>query len=313
MATNNRSIGSSGAEDLWSRLAREKSASQSDSSVVNTANNVNIQVVFVGDQGCGKSTLLQSFLKPTAASSKDYKPTIALDYNYARKTANGIKSVAHMWEVGGDLLEPRLLEIPLTRTAILTAAVVVICCDLSKPHNCVVSVLQSISAVREVLKKRSAEIQASNVTALQELRDRISEAYKGHPDAAKVKPTEIPMLIVANKSDAMRAMPLLERKAIIQMLRFIAHYYCASLLTTSSSDASSKETYRSVMSAMAFGSTPKPAFEIDVEKSFVYITRSRDNFSDILLTGMSEVSTENSGGRSKVGINGTRNLSVIYF
>jgi hypothetical protein len=39
------------------------------------------------------------------------KPTIALDYNFARRTSNGVKSVANIWEVGGDLVEPRLIEI----------------------------------------------------------------------------------------------------------------------------------------------------------------------------------------------------------
>ena len=39
------------------------------------------------------------------------KPTIALDYNFARRTSNGIKSVANIWEVGGDLVEPKLIEI----------------------------------------------------------------------------------------------------------------------------------------------------------------------------------------------------------
>lgn len=39
------------------------------------------------------------------------KPTIALDYNFARRTSNGVKSVANIWEVGGDLVEPKLIEI----------------------------------------------------------------------------------------------------------------------------------------------------------------------------------------------------------
>ena len=59
-------------------------------------------LVFIGDYQSGKSTLISIFQKPTATTSsyKDIKPTIALDYSFARRTANNIKSVANFWEIG---------------------------------------------------------------------------------------------------------------------------------------------------------------------------------------------------------------------
>ena len=99
------------AEDLWMKLEHQSinssSSSNSSSSNVPIGSNDVLEVtstslVFIGDYQSGKSTLISIFQKPTASSSthKDIKPTIALDYSFARRTANNIKSVANFWEIG---------------------------------------------------------------------------------------------------------------------------------------------------------------------------------------------------------------------
>ena len=101
-------------EDLWIKL-EQQSINNSNSSNSNTpiisSNDVSLEgvttttsssLVFIGDYQSGKSTLISIFQKPTATTSsyKDIKPTIALDYSFARRTANNIKSVANFWEIG---------------------------------------------------------------------------------------------------------------------------------------------------------------------------------------------------------------------
>lgn len=78
--------------------------------------------LFVGDSGSGKSTLIQTFLKPSV--TKEPKSTFALEYNFARKKGgsggkdsnsnSSGRNVAHIWELGGDIYEPKLLEIPVS-------------------------------------------------------------------------------------------------------------------------------------------------------------------------------------------------------
>ena len=86
--------------------------------------------LFVGDSGSGKSTLIQSFLKPN--SSKAPKSTFALEYNFARRKGSGSsKLIAHIWELGGDIFEPKLLEIPIALKN-LSSLSLVVCADLSK-------------------------------------------------------------------------------------------------------------------------------------------------------------------------------------
>ena len=44
------------------------------------------------------------------------------------------KSIAHIWELGGDIFEPKLLEIPITLKN-LTSLTLVVVVDLSKVHT----------------------------------------------------------------------------------------------------------------------------------------------------------------------------------
>jgi dynein light intermediate chain 2, cytosolic len=284
-------------EDIWSKLQRNppivaaagttENGEETPSSV--GANNGS-SILFVGDLGSGKSTLIQTFLKPTAP--KDTKPTIALEYNFARRTANGVKSVANLWEIGGDLVEPKLMEIGIT-TKTLQSAAVVVCCDLSKPHNILNSVLRSISAIKETTNKRVAELQAVNVNQVTEIRERLSAPYKGHPDENRVRPLDVPVCIIANKHDLFRALPLADRRAVMQVLRFVAHFFGAYLITAANSEASQRDTCRTLISNLAFNMPIKPACDSSAEKP-IFITRGADSFQNILLTA--------AGGEGKVGV-----------
>jgi len=94
------------SEDLWMKLEHQSINSSSSSSNVPIVGSNDVlevtstSLVFIGDYQSGKSTLISIFQKPTASTHKDIKPTIALDYSFARRTANNIKSVANFWEIG---------------------------------------------------------------------------------------------------------------------------------------------------------------------------------------------------------------------
>lgn len=288
------------AEDIWSKLQRAPPTKATEAVGENAAESgvSSTSLVFVGDLSSGKSTLIQTFLKPTAA--KDTKPTIALEYNFARRTTNGVKCVANLWEIGGDLIEPKLMEIGITLRNLPVAAVI-ISCDLSKPHNVLNSVLRSISAVKETSSKRVAELQATNVIQLNEMRDKLAAAYKGNPDEARVRPLDVPVCIVANKHDLFKSLPSADRRAVIQVLRFVAHFFGAHLITTSSADASQRDVFRTLVSNLAFGSPVKPMYETNVDK-LVYITRGSDSFQKILLEHSGAAGSDGEAVRGRVSV-----------
>lgn len=294
---------SGGRGDFWSNLLKERAASTSASSSTSVADiasdipqTINQQVIFIGDAGAGKSSLIQTFLKPNAV--KDTKPTVALEFNFARKTSNNTKYVANLWEVGGDFLEGSYLEIPLTKDTLGSqSCAIVLVVDLSKPQNAVVSVLRSIASIREVLKRKLAELQAIAVHQVNDLKEKTAQSYKGHPDSNKVKPLEIPLVIIANKQDLMKTMSVAERRAIIQSLRFIAHYFGAILMTVSANDVYMKESFRGLLNSLCFNAALKPCHETNLEK-MIFITRGQDSFENILLGHLA--SPENNVESAKV-------------
>lgn len=289
------------ADDVWTKLQRNPPSKTTDTSTngggiaENDVGAIGSSLVFVGDLSSGKSTLIQTFLKPTAA--KDTKPTIALEYNFARRTANGTKQVANIWEIGGDLVEPKLMEIGITLKSLPTTAVI-ICCDLSKPHNILNSVLRGIGAVKETASKRATSLQATNVNRLTEMREKLSAPYKEHPDVNRVRPLDVQVCIVANKHDAFKSLSSSDRRAVVQVLRFVAHFFGAHLITASSADASQRDAFRTLISNLAFGMPVRAACEVNADK-LVYVTRGSDSYSKIFLEHLTAVEGEASKNKVK--------------
>lgn len=173
------------------------------------------------------------------------------------------------------------MEIPIT-VKTLSSTAVVICCDLSKPHNVLNSVLRSISSTKEVVQRRAAELQASNVNELNAIRESIAQSVKGHPDAARLRYLDVPIVLVATKFDVFKSLPIADRRAVVNVLRFVAHYFGGTLMTMSGQDAAQRDNYRTLISAFGFGLPAKVASELNIEKH-VYITRGQDSFHSILL------------------------------
>eukprot|EP01039_Chlorochromonas_danica_P003360 gene3360-3683_t len=292
-------------EDIFTKLEREKAAankgkdgvsnnstssssssSSSSSQPAAGGGTENNYLIFLGDGQGGKSSLIQAFLKPTA--SKDVKPTIALEYNFARRTtATGAKSVAHLYEIGGDFLEGSLAEVILNKNYLGQTTLCIIL-DLSKPHNTLTSLLRTLTFLKKVVAKKTEEVQASNVHALTALRSMISTAYEGHPDIAKLRPLEVSLLVVGTKYSSFKTLQGGEKKLLLQCMRFVCHYFGASLLCIDLNDPTAREVYRSLMGNIAFRQPVKAVQEVN--EKYVCITRGMDTFDNILLSDLASSS-----------------------
>lgn len=280
-------------DDIWTKL--ENSPPPQSLS----EENVDTTTIFVGDAGSGKSTLIQGFLKPNV--SKEPKPTFALEYNFARKKGSqaSSKSIAHIWEMGGDIWEPKLLEMALTARTLATT-VVVICCDLSKPQNALACLQRWIKLSRELIKRRISELQSSDPDAVAALRNAAASQYQEHPnDAPRARPCEIPLYIVGTKYDIFKTMNSGDRRSVTQLIRFVAHYHGTSFIATSSAETSLKESFRNVLSGICFRATPKVQCETSIDKP-MFITAGKDDFEAILLSSVSkDGSSDSSSGSTK--------------
>ena len=267
--------------DIWELIQTDEGAAQLPQETANAEDSNTLLVV--GDIGCGKSTLIQSFLKPN--SNKDPKPTFALEYNFARKknASAGSKSLAHIWELGGDIKEPSLLSIPLP-TATIPSAAVMIVVDLSKPENVLTSLQRWIQLVREHIQARMSELKATGTGEVAAKMKAVAKSRYGeeHDDLKNVRPCEVPIVIVGNKFDLFRSKASADRRALLQAVRFIAHYHGASFLATSRTESAHRDSFRATMSTAAFALKPKGICEVSSDKPN-QVTAGKDSFRSILL------------------------------
>ena len=285
-------------DDLWTKIENEP--------VEIDADQTETTVLFVGDSGSGKTSLINSFLK--ASSTKQPKPTFALDYSFARKkvassfSSSGGKSVAHVWELGGDINEPGLLDVPISVQNLKSLSIVV-CCDLSEPHNVLKSIRKWIKIVREVLAKRFSAYE-SVIGGKFEVDNSRKGQFEGHCDKRILSLFKIPLYVIANKYDIFRDTGSVERRSTIQILRFVSHYYGATFMCASSVDSSLRDNFKNFINTVCFKLPQKQSCETNHEKA-VYVFAGKDSFENILLgnkTGDSSgpESSHSSGGGSKV-------------
>jgi len=136
----------------------------------------------------------------------------------------------------------------------------------------------------QVISMRIKEMALADNAAAQEMREAAMKPYAENIDAARVRPCEIPIFIVATKWDTLKSksVTIAERKAIMQALRFVAHYNGASLYCTSSTESALKESFRSILGSICFRTSLKSYKETSPDRP-VYVTVGADNFEDILL------------------------------
>ena len=110
---------------------------------------------------------------------------------------------------------------PLTVQNLPTTAVV-ICCDLSKPQNCLGSLLKWVKLVKNVVDQRLKDLQSTDAGAAAALRDAAAMRIKDHDkDAKRLSPIEISLYIVANKYDIFKAQSSADRRCLMQVSTFL--------------------------------------------------------------------------------------------
>ena len=125
--------------------------------------------LFVGPKGGGKSSLL-ALLQPAGTVRDTPKPTVALEYVFARRSKNTstLKDVAHIWELGGGMKGDGVAElvgVPIT-TARLPTAVLAIVLDLSKPQNVIPACLHWLKMLRTHVQSRLDDLRTSGSSDL---------------------------------------------------------------------------------------------------------------------------------------------------
>ena len=107
---------------------------------------------------------------------------------------------------------------PITVKNLQTSSVV-ICCDLSKPQNCLASLLKWLKYIRKIVDLRLRDLQSTDAGAAKALREAATVLCKDHEsDANRIKPYEVSLYIVANKYDAFNSQSSADRRCLMQVI-----------------------------------------------------------------------------------------------
>ncbi|XP_072532962.1 cytoplasmic dynein 2 light intermediate chain 1 [Salminus brasiliensis] len=278
------------SDTLWDLAAAELQARESrtgddgdedEDDLVEDGNLCERTVLFMGSKSGGKTTILLRCLDRDEVP----KPTLALEYTFGRRARghNTPKDIAHLWELGGGISLSDLVQIPVTPLNVSTVSVVLVL-DLSKP-SCLWGTMEKLlQAALIQLEKvfavppRSRDSRASKPQ--NQSRELLRILPKDHPDRELISPFPVPLLLIGSKFDIFQDFESEKRRVICKTLRFLAHYYGASLIFTSSKSETTMSKARSFVSHLAFGTERGKSMSADPSKPLI-IPSGMDSLSQI--------------------------------
>ncbi|KAM9476494.1 cytoplasmic dynein 2 light intermediate chain 1 isoform 1-T2 [Clarias gariepinus] len=237
-------------------------------------------VFFMGSKTGGKTTILFRCIDRDEVP----KPTLALEYTFGRRARahNTLKDVAHLWELGGGTSLSDLVQIPITPQNLSTLSVVLVL-DLSKP-NALWATMEKLlqAALNQVEKafaitKRPGESRPSKQLSQSKA---LHILPKDHPDRELLSPFPLPLLIIGSKFDIFQDFESEKRKVVCKTLRFLAHYYGASLLFTSTRSETTMSKVKNFFNHVAFGTEKGKYLSTDHSKPLI-IPAGMDSLSQI--------------------------------
>uniref|UniRef100_A0A8C2TCJ0 Cytoplasmic dynein 2 light intermediate chain 1 n=1 Tax=Coturnix japonica TaxID=93934 RepID=A0A8C2TCJ0_COTJA len=234
-------------------------------------------VLFMGSKNGGKTTIILRCLEREEIP----KPTLVLEYTFGRRARrhNAPKDVAHFWEIGGGTSLLELIRIPITVNNIRSFAVVLVL-DLSKPNELWMTMENLLQATRNHVNKVLAKLEKTDPEVAAEIKQKMqNNLQRDHPDYELVDPFPIPLVIIGSKYDIFHEFDSEMRKIISRTLRFVSHYYGASLVFTSKSEALLLKA-RALINHLAFGYDRSKSVSVDHNKP-LFIPAGLDSLSQI--------------------------------
>ncbi|KAL7384000.1 hypothetical protein ABVT39_022469 [Epinephelus coioides] len=162
---------------------------------------------------------------------------------------------------------------------------VILVLDLSKPNalwGTMEKLLQAAQAQLEKVSSQAQQAQKAKPGAKHQtpVHSAARVLPKDYPDRELISPFPVPLLIIGSKYDVFQEFDSDKRKVVSKTLRFVAHYYAASLIFTSIKSESLMSKTKSFFSHLAFGLDRGKTVSSDSTKPLI-IPAGSDSFSQI--------------------------------
>jgi len=217
-----------------------------------------IVMLACGMKRSGKTSIVDRFIKPTKDDKDAPKPTVALDYKYARREAgeqDGRKLLAHIYDLGGDEGNENLVSVPVSPSTV-GKLVVCVMVDLSEPWAALEALHKWLELLRiqvtqnlELLARESPS-GAKRVAALEHARQ---EIFKDNPDKESVNAFPCPIVIFGTKCDVLAEVDPEKKRSLCHALRYFAHVNGASLVFSSVKEKDGMVGTRAILRKLIFG------------------------------------------------------------
>ncbi|XP_034040747.1 cytoplasmic dynein 2 light intermediate chain 1 [Thalassophryne amazonica] len=270
-----------GSDSLWDLAAAEVRSRERGGGEEDGGEAVSERTVFLmGSKNGGKTSILLRCLD----REEPPKPTLALEYTFGRRTRghNALKDIAHIWELGGGISLSELVQIPITPLSVRSLSVILIL-DLSKPNTLWRTMEKLLQEAQAQVEKAFSLVQRAEKAGVKHQASIRSAAHifpKDYPDRELISPFPVPLLIIGSKYDIFQEFDSNKKKVISKTLRFIAHYYAASLIFSSIKSESLMSKSKNFFSHLAFGIDRGETVSCDYTKPLI-IPAGSDSFSQI--------------------------------
>ncbi len=108
----------------------------------------------------------------------------------------------------------------------------IITVDLSKLNELWITLETVIFYLKQRIKECVKEASKQNPSVKEKLKRGIQERMNANPDESKLEPLALPTAIIATHHDAFEGYEPEKQKIISKTLRFVAHFFGASLIVT---------------------------------------------------------------------------------
>jgi dynein light intermediate chain 2 len=109
---------------------------------------------------------------------------------------------------------------------------VIITVDLSKLSELWITLETVIYYLKQRIKECVKEASKQNSSVKERLKRGIQERMNANPDESKLEPLALPTAILATKYDVFESYEPEKQKIISKTLRFVAHFFGATLIVT---------------------------------------------------------------------------------
>ncbi|CRK93597.1 CLUMA_CG007130, isoform A [Clunio marinus] len=207
----------------------------------------------LGSKGVGKTTMINNFLD----RNESVKPTLALEYSFARRTnlsgQSSQKLIGNIWELGSLANSHQLIDVPIKSHGLEQFSAVIIL-NLSEPSE----LSNDLESALQGLKQSISNLYSDD--EIRRFRHNIIEngSFKDHPDINTMEVMPCTTVIIGGMYDKFENLDPEVKKHVVRFLRSVSHAVGATLIFYSNKVSSLSKTARDVMNNLLFGSPQNP-------------------------------------------------------